>query len=84
MIFTLYLADCMGHFLQECCDVGKDKIEKSGELYQAYRAYCLRNGEYTRSMGDFYSEILKRGFDRKKMNTGSMIYGLKLKESLTE
>ncbi len=45
--------DWMGHFLADCCDVDKGASEKSGELYQAYRAYCLQNGEFTRSTTDF-------------------------------
>lgn len=72
--------DWMGHFLQECCEVDQSYTEKSGELYQSYRAYALRNGEYTRSTTDFYSELVKRGFDRKKTKVGFMIYGLRLKE----
>ena len=58
----------------------RDSSVKSGELYQAYRAYCLRTGEYTRSTTDFYSELLKRGFFRQRRHSGYEINGLKLKE----
>lgn len=72
--------DWLGHFLADCCDIDKATSEKSGELYQAYRAYCLQNGEFTRSTTDFYSSIEKAGFPKKKVKTGSFVYGLKLKE----
>ena len=72
--------DWLGHFLADCCDIDKAASEKSGELYQAYRAYCLQNGEFTRSTTDFYSSIEKAGFPKKKVKTGSFVYGLKLKQ----
>ena len=72
--------DWLGHFLADCCDIDKATSEKSGELYQAYRAYCLQNGEFTRSTTDFYSSLEKAGFPKKKVKTGSFVYGLKLKE----
>ena len=36
----------LSHFLEECCEIGDSFEQKSGELYQEYRAYCFRNGEY--------------------------------------
>ena len=47
---------------------------------QAYRAYCLQNGEFTRSTTDFYSAIEKAGFVRRKTRSGIMVHGLSLKE----
>ncbi|NLY36663.1 MAG: DNA primase, partial [Tissierellia bacterium] len=41
--------DWFNHFIIECCEIGEDFEEKSGELYQEYRAFCFRTGEYTRS-----------------------------------
>lgn len=70
----------MGQFLDECCDIGADLTEKSGELYQAYRSYCIRSGEYTRSTSDFYTTLESSGFIKKKTKKGMIVYGLKLKE----
>lgn len=50
--------DWLGHFISECCDLDDAYEEKSGELYQQYRAYCIQNGEYTRSTTDFYAAIV--------------------------
>ena len=71
--------DWLGHFLTDCCDVGKDLEEKSGEFYQQYRAYCILNGEYIRSTTDFYAAIEQAGFFRHKTNKGSFVHGVKLK-----
>ncbi len=49
--------DWLSHFLEECCEVGKGLEQRSGELYLEYRAFCLRNGEYTRNTSDFYLVI---------------------------
>ena len=72
--------DWLGQFLEECCEQDPSYKEKSGELYQAYRAYCMQNGEYIRSTTDFYSAMDKAGFNRVRRNTGVQVVGLKLKE----
>lgn len=71
--------DWLGHFIADCCEVDASYEEKSGELYQQYRAYCIQNGEYTRSTTDFYAAVEKLGFYRHKTNKGSMVTGVKLK-----
>ena len=71
--------DWLGHFLDDCCDVDSTYEEKSGELYQQYRAYSIQNNEYVRSTTDFYSAIDKAGFFRHKTNKGIMVQGVKLK-----
>ncbi len=69
----------LGHFISDCCDTDPVLSEKSGELYQQYRAYCLQTGEYTRSTADFYSALEKAGYHKKKTNKGSFVYGLALR-----
>jgi len=46
--------DWFGNFLDECCEVGENFTEKSGALYDEYRAYSYRIGEYVRNSADFY------------------------------
>lgn len=72
--------DWLGHFLGECCEVDKAYREKSGELYQEYRSYCMRTGEYARSTADFYNALELAGFSRRKSKAGMIVYGLRLKE----
>ncbi len=71
--------DWLGIFMQECCVKGEGLECKSGELYEEFRAYCLRTGEYARSNADFVQELEKRGFMRKKKNTGMWVQGVQLK-----
>lgn len=40
-------------FLDECCEKGANFKARSGDLYQKYRLYCTRTGDYTRSAADF-------------------------------
>lgn len=72
--------DWLGHFLSECCETDKTYTEKSGVLYQEYRSYCMRTGEYTRSTADFYNALESAGFSKKKSKAGIIVYGLQLKE----
>ncbi|MEA4973956.1 MAG: phage/plasmid primase, P4 family [Candidatus Metalachnospira sp.] len=75
-----YDNDWLGHFTEECCDEGDGHMAKSGELYQCYRSYCMRTGEYTRGTADFYSGLEKAGYLRKKTKAGNMICGISLKD----
>ena len=76
--------DWMNHFLDECCEIDSAFTEKSGELYTAYRAYCLRTGEFTRSAGDFYSVLEIENFQKKKTKKGIIVYGLRLKSEFED
>ena len=72
--------DWLSHFLEECCEVDKSYSEKSGELYNAYRSYCMQAGEYIRSTTDFYVALESAGgFDRRRTSKANMIIGLRLK-----
>ena len=72
--------DWLAHFLSECCDTDPVNNERSGQLYQSYRAYCTRTGDYIRSNADFNAALEHAGFERRKTKTGSIIYGLKLRD----
>ncbi len=73
--------DWLGHFLEECCETGEGLLQKSGELYTEYRAFCMRTGEYTRSTTDFYSALEQLGFARIKTRTGNLMRGLRLRSA---
>ena len=73
--------DWLSHFLEDCGVTGDGLEQKSGDLYQEYRAYCLRTGEYARNNADFIAEIEKRGFMRKKKKSGMWVQGLQLKDT---
>lgn len=70
--------DWLGHFLNECCEVGDGLTAKSGGFYDAYRAYCSRTGEYVRNSAEFYAAVEQRGFIRIKKKNGRFIGGVRL------
>ena len=72
--------DWLGQFIDECCDMEPSYYEKSGAIYQAYRAYCMTNGEYVRSTSDVYNAMEKAGIERRRTNKGNLVTGVKLKE----
>lgn len=69
----------LSHFLSECCETDKSYTAKSGEIYDEYRAFCLRVGEFTRSTTDFYTALESHEFERKKTSKGIIVKGLRLK-----
>lgn len=71
--------DWLSHFLDDRCEVGIEYSEKSGELYNEYRTYCIQTGEFIRSTADFYSALETEGFTKFRNNKGRYIKGLKLK-----
>lgn len=76
--------DWMAEFLEDSCDLDPSYSEKSGELYQEYRAYCLRMGEFSRNTTDFYSALDQRGFVRKHTKKGTIVRGLRIKSEFSE
>lgn len=71
--------DWLGHFLDDCCDLGDGLVEKSGELYSQYLSYCVARNEQKRSTTDFYAALTKAGYDRHKTKKGMMVQGIQLK-----
>lgn len=76
--------DWLSMFIEDCCEVDPSYTQKSGEFYQEYRAYCARNGEYTRSTTDFYTGLDSAGFNRHKLKTGVVVHGIRLKTDFME
>ena len=70
--------DWLSHFFDECCELDPGLEEKSGEVYQAYRAYCARVGDFTRSTTEFYNALDARGIRRRRTAKSNMLVGLKL------
>lgn len=71
-------SDWLDHFLTECCEAGTEYQVSSGDFYTAYRDFCNKNGEYTRSTTDFYAAIDLAGFTRKRTTKGRIVCGVRL------
>ena len=76
--------DWLSMFIEDCCEVDPSYTQKSGELYQEYRAYCARTGEYTRSTTDFYTGLDNAGFEKRKLKNGNYIVGIRIKTDFLE
>ena len=70
--------DWMTHFLDDCCELGEEYETGSGKFYSAYRAYCQRVGDFTRSTTEFYNAIERYGLRRFKKKKTFWILGVKL------
>lgn len=71
--------DWLSRFLEDCCEVDPSFTEKSGSVYDEYRAYCAKTGTAARGTADFYTALESRGVKRKKTKTGNVLQGLRLK-----
>ena len=76
--------DWLMHFLQECCQTDPKGTVAGRELYDAYRLYCDRVGEYKRGNADFKHAVLEKGFDVKKTNKGAVYFGISLKDEFLD
>ena len=74
--------DWIQQFLEVCCDVGPRYRQPSGMLYAQYRQYCAQMGEYARHSSDFKRAMLDSGFEFRKIMTGQVFFGLRLKPSV--
>ena len=73
--------DWMSHFLEDCCENAPGEHEKSGELYEAYRAFCSRTGDFIRNATEFTRTLEQRGYERVRKRDGRYFIGLRLKDS---
>ena len=73
--------DWLAHFLTDNCEIGAGFTARSGQMFQAYRSYCADTSDFARNMPEFYAALDLAGFKRKHTKTGTVIFGLKLKNS---
>lgn len=71
--------DWFSRFLEDCCEQDKTLTCRSGELFQEYRAWCARTGEWARSTTDFYTALDQAGMERKRTSRGFIVRGLTLR-----
>ncbi len=76
--------DWLSQFLDECCEISEGISAKSGEIYNAYRSYCMQVGDYIRSTTDFYTALECAGFERKRIKSSRLILGLQLKSDFLD
>lgn len=76
--------DWLSQFLDECCEIDSSYSAKSGDVYNAYRSYCMQEGDYIRSTTDFYTALECAGFERKRSKSARLLFGLQLKSDFLD
>lgn len=76
--------DWLSQFLDECCEIDSSYSAKSGDVYNAYRSYCMQVGDYIRSTTDFYTALECAGFKRKRSKSARLLFGLQLKSDFLD
>lgn len=76
--------DWLSQFLDECCEIDSSYSAKSGDVYNAYRSYCMQVGDYIRSTTDFYTALECAGFERKRSKSARLLFGLQLKSDFLD
>lgn len=76
--------DWLSQFLDECCEIDSSYSAKSGDVYNAYRSYCMQVGDYIRSTTDFYTALECAGFERKRSKSARLLFGLQLKSNFLD
>ena len=77
-------SDWLSQFLDECCEIDSSYSAKSGDVYNAYRSYCMQVGDYIRSTTDFYTALECAGFERKRSKSARLLFGLQLKSDFLD
>lgn len=76
--------DWLSQFLDECCEIDSSYSAKSGDVYNAYRSYCMQVGDYIRNTTDFYTALECAGFERKRSKSARLLFGLQLKSDFLD
>lgn len=71
--------DWLDGFLSENCDIDESYMERSKELYSVYDSYCTEIKEYRRSQADFKAALENAGFEIRRISSGIVIRGLRIK-----
>ncbi|SDQ68734.1 DNA primase family protein [Thermostaphylospora chromogena] len=77
-------SDVLGRFLEERTLANPHGHVKARELFSAYVAWCTANGEEPTSEVEFARSLGKRGFEKKKTNSGQRYMGLLLTTEIDE
>ena len=67
--------DVIGRFLEEETETRDDGICEAGRLYEVYKSWAKRHGEYDMGSRDFGVEMKGRGLPWKRRNTGVLYFG---------
>jgi len=72
-------SDVLGAFIAERCELGPDSEIAKGELYEAYREWCGKSGEYAVSKKQLGALLLEKGFSEDRSNGARFWTGIAVK-----
>jgi putative DNA primase/helicase len=70
--------DTIGIFLQECCTTGKNLKVQAKYVYDAYKDWCVANGNEPVSLTEFGKSITEHGYIKKKADGKVQYQGITL------
>jgi putative DNA primase/helicase len=76
--------DVLAGFLDECCEINQDPHKAqlftttAKELYEVYKQWCDRNGEYPETQRSFGMRLTERGLEREKGRYGWSWKGIRV------
>ena len=68
------------NFLEECCIMEPDARAPAGELYQTYREWAQRSGDYVRRSVEFSDAMAGKGFPKKNPAGRKVWIGLRINQ----
>ena len=73
--------DKIGRFISECCEVGPDREQRSGKVFEAFKRWCSEENIPAGRSNEFVHELEQRGFKRNTRHKGAVfVIGLDLNE----
>ncbi|MEW9806431.1 phage/plasmid primase, P4 family [Mesorhizobium marinum] len=71
--------DCFGQWIEECCERDDQVWQSSSTLYQNFKFWAERSGEYVVAQKRFSQALIDRGFKKSDTRAGRGFIGLRLK-----
>lgn len=71
----------LANFLEECCIMEPDARAPAGELYQTYREWAQRSGDYVRRDVEFSDAMTGKGFQKIAPKNRKTWVGLRIDRS---
>jgi len=68
--------DAMAAWIDEECELDPRKADSSTTLYESWKAWADKAGEWSGSQKQFSQKMVERGFEKKKMRRGAQFMGI--------
>jgi Poxvirus D5 protein-like len=76
--------DTLLAWIEDCCELGKNKYAAAGELFASWKAWTERNNEFTGTAKAFGQKLKDHGFEGSHTRGGAVHSGIHLIEPESE